>query len=329
MSDEPKPDTVPLVGEEPKPAVVIPGQGMTDEKLGIWECPDEQYYADNTALSCSMMRHFKESPRLFEATYLTKTAPVKPKSDALLIGNAFHDALLRPEAFKKNYVIQPKFGRKKAELEAKARWEEENASRLVLTEKETALIEGMMNGLNRNKMVRGLIDHPDRRVELAVRWQVDTGFDIWEHHTGRHRESKAAFPRRLVLKAKYDIVIPGFGMIDVKTIADLNEVSKVERHFGDYGYHIREQWYSMGAEATGLVDPKDDYAYLFVAVSKEFPHDCVVFSLNESFGHLARRQIEEKLTAYSASVLTGEWKHLGETDFVTLNPPKYLFQPNY
>ena len=78
---------------------------------------------------------------------------------ALLFGRAFHTAVLEPEIFFKEYVRMPKFGRKKADLEAKEKFLQENAGKNILKEEEIELIDILRVKIGAHPPTRGVERH--------------------------------------------------------------------------------------------------------------------------------------------------------------------------
>jgi hypothetical protein len=302
------------------------GAGRPDSVVGIWDVSDDEYYADKDHLSCSMIMDFVESPRLFEAKHITKTIVPKDDSPALLFGKAFHEALLRPEVYAKMFQQKPKFGRKKADLEAKAKWEAENENSTCLSEADSEKIAAMVESVKRSK----LLDIPgERKIEQAARWKVNPGFR-WNTDLAPNLESgPVGFPGEIWLKCKYDLVIDDDIIIDVKTIASIGDDSLIAKHIHEYGYHIREQWYLDGAKKIGMSKGKNPRAgYHFLFVSKEPPHDCLMVNLDFTFKLLARQKIADWLQAFYDAVSTDDWRFRGEKEMSVVAPPKWAMLKN-
>lgn len=65
-------------------------------------CPDlsnEDYHADTGAFSASALEDFRDSRRLFEARYITKTLPPKAATPAMELGTCVHLRILEPERY--------------------------------------------------------------------------------------------------------------------------------------------------------------------------------------------------------------------------------------
>lgn len=318
------------------PLAGLPGSGGPDHAVGPWDVTDAVYYGDKTCLSCSMMRDFAASPRLFEAKYVSNSQadPLdatdaedeqtgEKESAALLFGRAFHEAVLRPDEYAKRFLVMPKFGQKKTDKEDKAKWVADHAGCDFVTERQAALVKAMAASVRRNRLLAPYLNHPNRLIEQAARWKACLRADPVDLRDAIRTEPHAdGFPDTVWMKAKYDIVVPGECLIDVKTIAKID--GKLASHFADYGYHYRQEWYAAGAERAGFVGRDgEDYSYLFLVVSKEHPHDSVMVSLDHHFGLLGRREVIDSLQAYAGAAGFIDWSAPGERGFVTISPPKW------
>jgi hypothetical protein len=65
------------------------------------ELPAEQYHADQ-AIGASMLEDFRESRRLYEGRYITKTIPPREPSAAMEMGTWIHARILEPDRYFEN-----------------------------------------------------------------------------------------------------------------------------------------------------------------------------------------------------------------------------------
>lgn len=307
------------------------GNGLDDSKPGFWDVSDLVYYADKSHLSCSMLMDYAKSPRLFEMKYLfEQSEEQEDNSAALFFGRAFHEAILRPEMFEKSFKIKPKFGRKKADLEAKAKWESENENAEFLSPEDFEKITGMMKSVERS----GLLNiSGERKIEQAARWKMAVS-DNWMRPIDPNFE-RPEYPNCLWGKCKFDLIIDDHIFVDVKTISDIKSDSDISKHIFDFGYHIRQEWYLSGAALSGAFEKKSGDSpavtvakkpqYLFLFVSKKKPYDCLMTEIDFSFAALARQKIADTLKNLSQSIAMDDWRFRGEFLRSISSAPKWAF----
>lgn len=64
-----------------------------------WECDSATYHAATQWVSHSSLEVFRDSPRLYEGRFVTKTIPHPEPTEALLLGTWLHMAVLEPWEF--------------------------------------------------------------------------------------------------------------------------------------------------------------------------------------------------------------------------------------
>jgi hypothetical protein len=269
------------------------GSGGKDPVEGIWEVEDEQYYADTSAISCSMLQCFMDGPRAFESRYILKNEPKEEESPSFLLGRAFHEYILRPARFLQEFIIAPKFGRTKAELAKKAEWYEQNNEKSVITEKQLTQIKNMKIGLMRNKIFARYLQSKNAKVEVAYR-ELYSPLDY--EFTGQELKS-------IWRKCKYDLIVPGEAIIDIKTIASLDDASVVEKSFLKYKYHCRDAWYMDIAKRFKIADK-----HLFCFVEKKWPHNTRIFYIDYELTDLGRRENDKALIEFQSRMENNFWE---------------------
>lgn len=198
----------------------------------------------------------------------------KDETEALTFGRAFHCAILEPERFAAEYVVEPDFGdcRFKEAKASRDAWrkEHEGISRMSFADHRDCL--GMARAIRAHSRASKLL--VGGRAEVTARWRDED----------THVECKA----------RADYYRPDLcTLIDVKTTVDARE-SSFKWDVLKYGYHRQDAFYRAGFTAAGA--PVEHFA--FVAVEKIAPYPVVVHYLDADFvadGHADIRDAIEQL----------------------------------
>ena len=241
---------------------------------------NEAYHADKTHVSASMLKALNESPRIYEAKYVTAEMAFS-ESPAMKVGTAVHCFALEPDEAIKRYPKMPAFECDEANVTGKgdrsystatkyykskvAEWEEQNRDAVRLTKDQLATVLRCTSALRRIPLVRMMLDHPNRVIEKSIRWD----------------DSMTNTP----CKVRADLVIPEKKIIlDIKTVSECTQ-PKAEFQCEDFGYDIQEAHYRTGwANHTGT--DVDDWSFYFAFVETSQPHRCRAVStrLGQSTG---------------------------------------------
>lgn len=225
-------------------------------------------------LSYSSMKHFEQSPAHF-IEYLTGERVVK---EAYALGN-FVDCMLfdGEEEVKKRFVIKPKFGRKKEDLEEKAKWEVENEKKTWIKEevKEQGLL--MVEALQNNPLSKRIIDHTSVTQEKIVWADKKTGLPIIQYTDGRGEFEDDNGRKRPFIW-------------DLKTTIDASD-DKFSRDAYNYGYHLQAGIYLEGYVRKNYTFPE----FYHVVVEKTPPFGVNVFLASSDFITLGKQQCRKIL----------------------------------
>ena len=232
---------------------------MSDQ-TGVFDMSDEHYRA-HPALSHSGLKQF--------------AGHKAPKGRFLLVGTAFHHALLQPKLAKDLYCTTPeewnlatKHG--KRALEAY----EEEKGRIALRPSEKSLIVSMCRSVMEHPKASKIIKS-DGPVEQAV---------IAELHPG------------ILSKGLFDKILPKC-LIDLKTTGYRTEEEFTEA-IVKYGYDSQGSYYSdLYREVTGEYKP-----FVWVVVSKQ-SSDCWVSQLQPFHLATGRRWCSDMLSLYAKYAL--------------------------
>jgi len=110
---------------------------------------NEAYHGDDEYKSSSQLKTMLEDPETYYKKYITKVIPSEQK-DCFIVGTAFHEKLLEPKEYEKNYTTLPsdikqKRGKKYDEFL------EKNPNKIILGNKQLIEVDIMYDGTMENK----------------------------------------------------------------------------------------------------------------------------------------------------------------------------------
>jgi hypothetical protein len=284
---------------------IAPPMTSATIEMGI---SNDDYHADHSAYSNSMLKAFRDRRRKFEAKYVTKTAPIEERSEerseALEIGDMAHAAILEPERLQRDFVMIPNrflaVNRAASTKEAKAFIAEANAAgKTALKVEKFALVEAMVESAKRR--IGKWLNLPSKR-ECVIRWQHPA--------TG------------LPLKCRADWLIETpdtVFLIDAKTTRDASP-NAFQFACEDYCYWMQQIHYCEGVRAWS----GKRVEMHFLAIEKEFPFASSICQISETSirqGEAAREKLLGQLAECLQSGNFAEpWEE--EINQLTLRPWK-------
>lgn len=262
-------------------------------KPGFYPKMSNEEYHSSKGISKSGLVKLARSPAHYKA-------PPLPPTRALVVGAAFHTAVLEPEKFKQQYAILP--ADMKATTKAGIAWKAEQAGKEILSTAEGSNLPGM------SKAVR---DHPD--ASALLKYGVVEMSAFW-------RDPEFSF----LCKCRPDFVTDGGIVVDLKSCMDAREFpfSKV---FFDKLYAWQAYWYLEGlnqAVRQGLGKEIDHKDFAFIAVEKLPPYGVNVFFADKDLLLNALEEIEVVKTLYARCLETDTWPCYPDG-------PKYIELPKW
>lgn len=227
--------------------------------------PNETYHADRSAVSSSQLKRILQSP----SHYISGLDAQDESTEALMFGTALHCALLEPDEFPERYVVMPEFNKRTKEGKARMEAFEELAKgKTLITREWNERLKGMVASARRHKAVQEMLSHGE--PELAF---------VWEDPE-----------TRVLCKIKTDWFQSGIAIWDAKSAADASK-DAFSRACGRFGYHLSAAMYQAGVAAhTGEFLP-----WRFVAIEKEYPFACAVYTASERFIRKGQRAFRDGL----------------------------------
>lgn len=276
---------------------------------------NEEYHADTTHVSSSMLKALAESPRVFEASYITQEIKRTP-TPSMEFGTAVHCCALEPDEWDSKYPTMPAFEDDPENVTAKgarpkspratsyykervAQWQADNAGAIVLSRPERERVYRCLFALRSIPLVKMMLN-ADGLVEHSIRYQ--------DSLTGTK------------CKVRTDKVLPEKRFIlDIKTIDELTE-RNISKACENYRYHIQDAHYRTGwATETGT--DVDDWKMIFAFVETKQPYRsrAVVLDWESQAKGMELRQ--SLLSDFCCRMESGDWSEHGENELKEITLP--------
>lgn len=219
-----------------------------------------------------------------------KTAPQKPPTPALVLGQITHLCVLEPDVYEAKVVVVDKHGLHLRPGAIGVKQEQHDKAR------------AMRDAVWRNSDARKLLTTGQR--EASIWWQCrDFG---------------------VLCKARVDFVsqaVAGGVVLDLKTTADASRL-KFSRSMVDYRYDMQAAHYLEAGRVSGCYGHEDFY---FLAVEKEPPHAAVVYAVSDVVRGIGTQWRDEAMSRYATARRDNIWPGLPNVDEIGL--PKWAKVP--
>ncbi len=270
---------------------------MSALPFGILSGISEQVYHEPRlgVASKSALDQVERSPAHYRA-WLDGTR--SETSAALEFGRAMHCAILEPERFAEQYVVEPDFGdcRKTANKAARDAWRLEHAGAVTIEDEQMTSIRGIVSSLKSHELASKLLAGGESEVTLS-----------WEDQA-----------TRLPCKGRVDYFIRDLGIaVDVKSTEDASPEA-FRRSIARYGYHRQDAFYRGGFRALGV--PLKHFA--FVVVEKSAPFATAVYMLDAEAVASGEQSVARNMITLAGCVRRDEWPGY-PTEIQTLSLPPW------
>jgi hypothetical protein len=241
--------------------------GYEEAIPGVYQLVPNEVYHSSNGISKTNVCDIHESISQY---HMRKRSPTK-QTDPMIKGSAFHDLVLLPEVYKRDYIVGPTIG--KATKKHKA-FQEEHPDRTVLTTGTADDIHYMRDALYKNPEIREVLESNTILREVS----------IWAHHPETN----------LLVKIRPDIIEGGI-IHDLKST--INPHSRGFLHsVYKYSYFVQSPYYQDIAVLAGL-KIKD---FKFLVVGSKPPYLTAIYNLNDDLVEEGRAKYQEALLRYAA-----------------------------
>lgn len=242
-----------------------------------------EYHGDTSRVSKSGLDQINRSPAHYWQRYLNPNREPEVQSPALLLGSAFHSAVLEPEDFSASYIRAIECDRRTKE--GKKAWEDF----MSIQDGKTAVNAGEFDKLL--AMRKAIQAHP-----IASALLEDGTAEGTLHFT--HAGTGVACKSRLDF-----LHSSGEYIIDLKTTEDASPAAFF-KSVANYRYHVQGAFYLDAFAYAGLKAPDK---FVFIAVEKSPPYGVGVYYLPEDVLAIGRECYEENLATYAEAISSGIW----------------------
>ena len=248
-------------------------------KPGIYaDIPNEEYHAEH-CLSKSGMVYFDRYPAYLKYMQGHPTAPTK----AMLDGTQFHTATLEPDRYREEYVAAPACDKRtKIGKALFAEFETEHGGKVVVSQKDWDMVEGMVAAVNANLDAREYLS--GGLVEQSVFWD----------------DPQYGFP----CQCRPDYMNPDTGLVvDLKSCKDAT-FAAFQKDIVNYKYHWQAAHYLSG---LGQAVPLTYTEFIFVAVEKTPPYTCCVYPFSVEDTEDTLMYLTDLYESYAKCLETDIW----------------------
>lgn len=240
----------------------------------VFGLQDKEYFSLDS-VSKHALDEFSRNPYAYLARKVAGVEEEEKDSAALLLGRAAHAAVLQPELFEAEFIIQPEHIKVRRGKE----WDAFNATatgKTVIKQDDYDIAKGIAKSVAANATASKLLAACEDR-EAAVFWKdISTGVDM---------------------KAKLDFISKNGAILgDLKTTTDASPEAFM-KDSDAFGYDIQAAVYIDAVRAAGYA-PK---CFAFIVAEKTFPFTVSIYTFDTDSdfvraGHLAYR---ERLALYA------------------------------
>lgn len=225
--------------------------------------PADEYFADHSRVSNSMLKVIDESPLLYYRTFVTREYDPPPSTEDQQFGTAAHAMFLED---RRVFVPIPRDALNADGHKKGAAWKQfsaENEGKILLKPEQQETLEAMIAELRRHKMAANLLQCDGHR-ETVIHWTDErTGIDC---------------------KCRIDVARKQLDIIgDYKTTAD---ASRFGKQLYDNGYHRQDPFYREAVKSIRGAEPQ----FLFVVQQKSPPYTVRVVPLSPQLVTIGRLQ---------------------------------------
>lgn len=257
------------------------------------------YHGDTSRISKSGLDEINVSPAHYFQKYLAADRPEFEQSPTLLLGSAFHKAVLEPQDFHKEYIVLPENAPKKPtaiQLNAKnpsaetlnaIKWREQFNSAYA---NHTVLTADMYDTAMR--MRDAVYKHPSAKMLFGDGGVNESTVLFNDPETGAPCKCR---PDRI---SQHDIVV------DLKSTEDASPEGFGRSAF-NYRYHVQAPFYIDGINVECGYNKVTDF--VFVAVEKKPPYAVACYFVPKEVFELGRVEYLHNLETYMECLRTGEW----------------------
>lgn len=264
----------------------------------------DEYEAETERMRSTRLKAFIADPEIYYGQYVAKTLPVKPTTDAMLLGIALHSLVFDG---RKDWVVFE--GNKKRDKKLWAEFKAEHEGTLILKKDEETVLLAMALRLAEHDVAAPLLRN-DGYTERTILWT----------HEATGIQCKARLDR-----LRYDGTI-----VDLKKVGDPTEEFFARQAFMQFRYDISAAFYIQSRNAVlGEIDAP--YVLITICDKPETGHPIRVWEMPELAINIGHDEVRRGLRRYAQCLETGDWMNdlskasTRDSKAHLLEPPGYYF----
>jgi exodeoxyribonuclease VIII len=256
-------------------------------------------YHEGPGVSKSDLDQIARSPAHYMAY---KAAPHEP-NPAMLLGSAFHTAVLEPGEFEARYCVAPEGidRRTKAGKEAWAEFEYEANGKEILKPDVMETVRGMAEAVAAHPLARSLVTRG--KAEQSIYWESSVVDGVLS-------KCRPDFVK--------DLTDGRYVVVDLKSTEDARPAA-FERSAWNFRYYVQSAYYWDGCTSAFGHAP---HAFLFIAVEKEAPYAVAVYEASIEMLNAGREEYFRNLCVYKECMDSGVWPAY-PVEIQKLMPPRW------
>jgi len=252
-------------------------------------------YYDIQAASASGLKVLNRSPLHYWARYIDPNREPHEPTDAQLLGQRVHCAILEPAEFDNRYTVIPE-GLDRRTKEGKQIWQSIlDSGKEPIKNEQMQQIKAMADAFRTHRVSRVLFDVDHAILETPLFWNdADTGASC-KAKPDYHILPCAQFPRGLI--------------VDLKTTSDASPV-EFARQSWNLDMHLQAAMYPEGYQRVyGVVDRPD---FLWGVVENKPPYAVMYYTAPASLIEYGRDESKRLIAIYQRCITSGVWPGYGD-----------------
>ena len=262
-------------------------------------------YENDSAVSQSQLKILEESPRKYEAIYITRTLS-RPPTDAMEFGTLVHGLTLQPSVVASEIAVIPDSALTSNGQRRGKAWDafcEATEGKLRVFQQDYDRALTISKKVWSHPFYEFIFDRIER-VEVPIIWTDPI--------------------EPVSCKGIPDIVAEEW-VIDLKTTKSLTGFLQggeqlVSKQIADFGYHLQAAFYLRGASLF-YGDPKTRFAFL--VVETEEPYRVYAMELTPQAITAGEVKMQRLLAEYVRRMQTGDWSEEGEKSLLQVGIPAW------
>lgn len=261
----------------------------------MFEQANEQYHADTSRISNSGLKEIARSPRHYYESYLDPNRLQREKTEALIIGDAVDAAILEPEKFARDYVVEPRVNKRtKAGRRAVEEYQAELGPRkTMLTRAQHKEVIRTRDAVLGNRTARLLLR--DGITQHVVHWE--------DPMTGA------------ACRLKFDWLRNDGILVDLKTAVDASPEG-FSRAAWKYRYYVQAPFYTDGLLYGESMHIEE---FIFIVVEKQdlkkgqlpSPEKVGIYHVGAEEMNIGRQRYQNDLEVYQFCLENNTWPGYG------------------